>query len=923
MKVDVSGRSSRTRSVSMRFAHVIIVLISISLVGCGGGGGSNKGQPPAASAGGPYTGYIGSAISFNAGGSSDPQGEVLTYAWNFGDGTTGYGVTPGHTYTAASDYTVSVTVTDTSGLSSTATTTASIAAQAPSANAGGPYTGGPNVAVIFDGRGSSDPQGETLTYAWNFGDGTTGNGVRPSHAYTAIGNYSVSLTVTNTSDLSSTATTSASIAFQPPVANAGGPYVALPNVAVTFNGSASSDPQGEALTYAWNFGDGATGTGVSPSHTYTAAENYPVSLAVTDTSNLSSTATTTAEIETIGPALSGIVKSGTQSVSQAHVHLFTANTIGYSQLSLSLLQDTGYEDSYGAYIPTGSDGSFSIPAGYYCPMSSQLYLYVSEGTTGIGSNSAIGMLTGVGTCGAWNPGSTFVVNEVTTIAAAYALAGFATDAIHLSSSGSSLAQMGVANAFSNAANLVDTSSGVARSTTIGGLGVVPNATINTLANILNSCTSSSGPSSTACQALFSNAKSGGSTGTEATDTATAAINIAHYPDANVPALLALQASSPPFSPVITSANDLTVALLFGGGALQGELSDPRSIAVDGFGNVWIGNEISWDVVKLSSSGLLLGVFQANGIFQTGGIAIDTSENAWITDRLNYVVELSNSGDPLSGTYPGGTAGGYEGYEMCMSQAIAIDGFGNAWVTQVGMGTCISNTIDEFSNSGVLLSGQGFTSNSLLQPYGIAIDGSGNAWMASDDRQTVTEVSKSGVVLSGAAGYSSPLLYMMGIAIDSNGNAWIAGLDVTDDTYKIVEYSQSGSQPAIYPLNTIDSVYNEPSALALDGAGNVWITNESGVSYAGSRSISELSSSGSFVSGSGGFTGGNQLSDPSSLAVDSSGNVWVTNGSMYCSGDYCNTVVEFIGAAVPVITPIAAGLPTSPTKDGSSKLATRP
>src|ERR1035437_8435573 len=113
-------------------------------------------------------------------------------------------------------------------------------------------------------------------------------------------------------------------------------------------------------------------------------------------------------------------------------------------------------------------------------MRSQLYLYVSEGTTGIGSNSAIGMLTGVGTCGAWNPGSTFVVNEVTTIAAAYALAGFATDAIHLSSSGSSLAQMGVANAFSNAANLVDTSSGVARSTTIGGLGVVPNATINTL-----------------------------------------------------------------------------------------------------------------------------------------------------------------------------------------------------------------------------------------------------------------------------------------------------------------------------------------------------------------------------------------------------------------------------------------------------------
>jgi hypothetical protein len=534
------------------------------------------------------------------------------------------------------------------------------------------------------------------------------------------------------------------------------------------------------------------------------------------------------------------------------------------------------------------------------------------------------MLTAVGTCGGWNQSAAFVVNEVTTIAAAYALAGFATDAIHISSSGSSLAQTGVANAFFNAGNLVDTSSGGARSTTIGGLGVVPNATINTLSNILNSCTSASGPSSTPCSTLFSNAKSSGSTGTEATDTATAAINIAHNPGANVPALLALQTYSSAFSPVITSANDLTIALRFGSGALQGDLSDPTSIAIDGYGNVWIGNDVSWDVVKLSSSGLLLAVFQANGIFETGGIAIDTSENAWITDRNNYVVELSNSGDPLSGSYPYGTVGGYAGYAMCMSQAIAIDGYGNPWVTQVGAGTCISNTIDEFSNSGVLLSGQGYASNDLFQPYGIAIDGSGNAWAVNDDHQSVTEFSNSGAVLSGAAGYSSPLLYAKGIAIDGHGNVWIAGLDTSDGVYKIVEYFQSGSQLAIYPLNTTENGYNEPSAIALDGAGNVWTTNESGVAYTGPSSISELSSSGSFVSGSGGYTGGGQLSDPSSLAVDPSGNVWVTNGSMYCYGrDYCNTVVEFIGAAVPVLAPIAAGLPPSPTKDGTSKLATRP
>src|SRR5271167_1568353 len=104
------------RSISMRFAHVIVffLLIAISLVGCstGSGAGSNKDQPPVASIGGPYTGHIGTAISFNASGSSDPQGEVLTYAWKFGDETTGNGVSPSHTYAAAGNYSVSLTVTD-------------------------------------------------------------------------------------------------------------------------------------------------------------------------------------------------------------------------------------------------------------------------------------------------------------------------------------------------------------------------------------------------------------------------------------------------------------------------------------------------------------------------------------------------------------------------------------------------------------------------------------------------------------------------------------------------------------------------------------------------------------------------------------------------------------------------------------------
>jgi PKD repeat protein len=91
---------------------------------------SNVNRPPVASAGGPYTGVAGVSVSFSAAGSGDPDGDPISFAWDFGDLTTGSGVAPMHVYAAGGTYDVQVTVTDTGSpaLSGTAATTASILA---------------------------------------------------------------------------------------------------------------------------------------------------------------------------------------------------------------------------------------------------------------------------------------------------------------------------------------------------------------------------------------------------------------------------------------------------------------------------------------------------------------------------------------------------------------------------------------------------------------------------------------------------------------------------------------------------------------------------------------------------------------------------------------------------------------------------
>jgi len=172
-------------------------------------------QPPVARPGGPYSGTLNTAIAFSGATSSDPDGSIASYAWNFGDGLTGSGATPSHSYTGVGTYTVTLTVTDNGGLTNSATTTATVTTgstpQAPIARPGGPYTGTVNATVSFDGSTSSDPDGRVVSYDWRFGDGGTASGAQALHAYATAGTYTVTLTVTDDSGLTASATTTVTV----------------------------------------------------------------------------------------------------------------------------------------------------------------------------------------------------------------------------------------------------------------------------------------------------------------------------------------------------------------------------------------------------------------------------------------------------------------------------------------------------------------------------------------------------------------------------------------------------------------------------------------------------------------------------------------------------------------------------------------
>jgi PKD repeat protein len=239
----------------------------------------------------PLDPQTGETITFTD-ASTDSDGTITAWAWNFGDTTTSNVQNPTKAYTTAGTYDVTLTVTDNDGatdqlMRSITVTSPPPANVAPSAD----FTFSPTNPIVGQTvsftDGSSDSDGTIVSWAWTFGDGATSNNRNPSRIYSAANTYTVTLTVTDNDGETDTQTKQLTVTSPPPANNApNADFTFAPTnpetgTTITFT-DASTDSDGTITNWAWNFGDGTTSTQRNPTKAYTTASTFTVTLTVTD-----------------------------------------------------------------------------------------------------------------------------------------------------------------------------------------------------------------------------------------------------------------------------------------------------------------------------------------------------------------------------------------------------------------------------------------------------------------------------------------------------------------------------------------------------------------------------------------------------------------------------------------------------------------
>jgi streptogramin lyase len=587
--------------------------------------------------------------------------------------------------------------------------------------------------------------------------------------------------------------------------------------------------------------------------------------------------------------VAGKVHGGQAPVVGATVQLYDAGNSGNGSAATAMLSTPAMTDL---------NGNFAITSGYSCNTpSDQVYIVATGGNPGLGgsqTNPALVMMAVLGNCSNLAQTQSVDIDEVTTVVAAWTLAPFISSYSSIGASATNAT--GLTNAFLNAQLIADTSQGVVA--TLPSNLTTETGKIYALADALAPCVNSNG-SDGSCASLFADATPSG--GSAPTNTFAAAVDVVKNPGNNVPAIFSLINAQAPFPTTLTQApNDWTLSLTVTGGGV----AIPQALGFDAEGSVWVADfngllsAFGPQGTPLSTTG-----YGAGTLSEDFGLTVDPSGNVWVS------VEESPGHGSTKGSvvrFLGVSSGGNMGESTVFSDnsidfpfRIASDSSGNILIANNG-----NSSVDVLNpTAGTYTTYQ--DENNIPFPVAVAPDGSGGIWVAAEGSDLGATHISGGVVGAGqdCCGPAN------GVAVDSSGNVWVSDyLETTgniDDDTDDGSVSELGTAPQDFI--TAGGVF-VPSDIVVDSAQNVWITNYRPQPSANSASFTELAGSASSSPGSGispatGYGLDADLVEPYALAIDASGNVWISNQGK-------NDLVMFFGMAAPVKTP-RTPLPTAP------------
>ena len=587
--------------------------------------------------------------------------------------------------------------------------------------------------------------------------------------------------------------------------------------------------------------------------------------------------------------LSGVVQTGNRPLPGSVVVLYAGRSTSRLRLGSAI---------------TGARGTFRIS--YRRPRRDAVVYLVATGGSRAGGR-AVQLMSVTGSV--QRPRLSVKVNELTTVASAYALAQFMHGAVVRGRS------PGLENAAATASNLMNPVTGGVSSV----LAEPPNgsktrtlATLRTLADIVGGCTQGSART---CRRFFVAARPPGAS--VPANTLQAVVDVARNPTNNSVRLFALRQTHSYGPKLSTAPTAWVLSLKYTAGGFNG----PGRMAFDSHGNVWVSNNFEppapstaagFGLISLSPTGRPINGSPVEGGGLEGvwwGIAIDQRDHVWTSNYTGAdttpftspdftggtnVSEFADNGAPVSPS-PGFTNGG-----ISAPQGIAVDQQGNIWIANH-----VGNSVTEYPR-GDPRAARVITGGGLSKPFAIAIDARGNKWVTDNAISNslpgeVTKIDASGRAAGPitGGGLSSP----QGIAVDQTGNLWVANLGSSS-------ISEIGPDGRIYSRSPIRAKsLIGPWSVAVDGNGNIWVASFIG------QTLTELcganrsrcpagAHTGDVLSPrTGGFSNGG-LEHLTAVQIDQSGNVWVANNwkriAPTVGGD---GLVEFIGLAPPVRTPL--------------------